>query len=439
MEREGKLKMKTHTLIAGMVLAAGTLSMSAQADVIVDWNQELLSAISATNMAPPRAARAMAMVHTAQFEAVNSIDRNYRSYQQYFDCPTGTSKEAAAAQAAAGVMLELFPTRAAQINARLSSHLGGIADGASKTDGVTMGTQSAAAMLSSRSTDGSNNSVPFTNGTQPGQWRTVPLNAAPILPHWGGVRPFSVINAQQFGAPAAPALNSAEYTTAYNEVKELGRVDSATRTQYQTDTAFLWRAGGNTVTPPGQWNQVAQQVAAGRNLNIDESARMFALLGLAVADAGTTAWETKYTQLFWRPETGIQLGDTDGNANTVGDSSWTPLFATPNHPSYTSGHSTFSSAAAAILRNFIGGDSFTFTVTGDGRSREYTSFTDAMNEAGMSRIYGGIHWQFDNTGGLASGTAVGNWVFENSLAVPTPGAVGALAMAGLFATRRRRN
>jgi hypothetical protein len=430
--------MKTRTLTVALMLAAGAVTTAAQADVIVDWNQELLGAIAATNMAPPRAARAMAMVHTAQFEAVNSIDRNFRNYRQYFDCPTGTSKEAAAAQAAAGVMLELFPTRAAQINARLSTHLGGIADGTTKVDGITLGVQAASAMLSHRSTDNSSNSVSFTNGTQPGQWRTVPASASAILPHWGSVRPFVVNSSSQFSSPAVPALTSAAYATAYNEVKELGRVDSATRTQYQTDTAYLWRAGGNTVTPPGQWNEVAQQVAAGRNLNIEQSSRMFALLGLAVADAGVTAWETKYTQLFWRPETGIQLGDTDGNAQTIGESNWTPLFATPNHPSYTSGHSTFSSAAAAILRNFIGGDSFTFTVTGDGRSRQYTNFTDAMNEAGMSRVYGGIHWQFDNQMGLAAGSALGDWVFGNALAVPTPGALGTLAVTALFAARRRR-
>lgn len=430
--------MKTCTLIAAITLAAGGFTTTAHADVIVDWNQELLSAIAATNMAPPKAARAMAMVHTAQFEAVNSIDRNFRNFQQYFNCPTGTSKEAAAAQAAAGVMLDLFPTRAAQINARLTSHLSGISEGVAKIDGITLGGQAASAMLANRATDNSSSTVPFTNGTQPGQWRTVPATAAPILPHWGSVRPFVVASSSQFAAPAAPMLTSAEYASAYNEVKELGRSNSTTRTQYQTDTAFLWRAGGNTVTPPGQWNQIAQQVAAARSLNIEESSRMFALLGLAVADAGVTSWETKYTQLIWRPETGIQLGDTDGNAATISDGSWTPLLATPNHPSYTSGHSTFSSAAAAILRNFIGGDNFTFTVSGDGRTRQYTNFTDAMNEAGMSRIYGGIHWQFDNQAGLAAGTDVGNWVFANALAVPTPGAVGALAVAGLFAARRRR-
>ncbi len=430
--------MKTRSITTGLVLAASAFATAAHADVIVDWNQELLSAIEATNMAPPRAARAMAMVHTAQFEAVNSIDRNFRSHQQYFNCPTATNKEAAAAQAAADVMLNLFPTRVTQINSRLNAQLNAIPNGITKTDGVTLGSQSALAMLNNRSTDNSTNSVTFTNGTQPGAWRTVPASASAILPHWGSVRPFVVNSSSQFAAPAVPSLTSDQYTAAYNEVKELGSLNSATRTQYQTDTAFLWRAGGNTVTPPGQWNKVAQQVATGQNLSIEQSSRLFALLGLAVADAGVTAWETKYTQLFWRPETGIQLGDTDGNANTAGDATWVPLFATPNHPSYTSGHSTFSSAAAAILRNFVGSDSFNFTVTGDGRTRDYSSFTDAMNEAGMSRIYGGIHWQFDNVGGLAAGTGIGNWVFGNALAVPTPGAAGVLAAAGLVALRRRR-
>jgi membrane-associated phospholipid phosphatase len=158
---------------------------------------------------------------------------------------------------------------------------------------------------------------------------------------------------------------------------------------------------------------------------------------MAVADAGITAWETKNTYDFWRPITGIQLAGTDGNDLTVADPSWQPLFNTPNHQSYTSGHSTFSSSAAALLAAFFGTDNLGFTVTGDGRSRQYTSFSAAAADAGMSRIYGGIHWLFDNTAGLQSGGAIGSWVFDNAFQVPAPGVLGLLT-AGLLAAGRRR-
>jgi hypothetical protein len=239
-------------------------------------------------------------------------------------------------------------------------------------------------------------------------------------------------------APAPASLTSAEYTAAYNEVKEIGSLTSATRTAYQTDTAFLWRGGSNTVTPPGHWNQIAQQVSADRGLSVDDNARLFAQLGMAVADAGVTAWTAKNTYDYWRPETGIQLGDTDGNAGTIADPTWQPLFTTPNHQSYVSGHSTFSSAAAALLTAFFGGDSANFTVSGDGVTRNYTSFSDAMTDAGMSRIYGGIHWQFDNTAGTASGLQIGDWVYNTTLTVPAPSAAALLGLGGLAMGRRRR-
>jgi len=264
------------------------------------------------------------------------------------------------------------------------------------------------------------------------------VSAPGALPHWRTVTPFAVNSATQFAAPVVPSLNSAEYTAAYNQVKELGAQNSASRTAYQTDTAFLWRAGGNTVSTQGQWNQVAQQLAAANSLSIEDSSRMFALLGMAVADAGITAWESKYRDNFWRPITGIREGDVDGNADTVGDAAWTPLFQTPNHPSYVSGHSTFSSAAAAALREFFGSDAQTFTVTGDGRTRQYTSLEAAAQDAGMSRIYGGIHWAFDNTAGLASGNAVGEWVVGTQLTVPSPTGLALLGLGGMMVSRRRR-
>jgi len=429
----------TPSRIAIIIFASACAASAHGQDTIIEWNQELLESIRVSNTAPPAAARQMAMVHLAAYEAVNSIDRSYRPYRSYYDCPSGTSKEAAAAVAARNVLAGMYPARTAQFDARLAAQLGVLPAGLSKDDGITLGGQASARIMSMRSADGSGGAAPaVADGTLPGQWRrTVPAFANPALPHWGGVAPFAVTSATQFDPGPAPELSSAAYLSGYNEVRELGSATSGTRTAYQTDTAFLWRAGGDTVTPPGQWNHIAQQIAVSRGQSIDENARMFALLGMAVADAGVTSWHAKYEDMLWRPITGIQLGDVDGVDGTVGDSAWQPLFATPNHPSFTSGHSTFSSAAAAVLADFVGSDLVTFTVSGDGRTREYHRLSDAMEDAGMSRIYGGIHWQMDNVAGLASGSAVGSWVYGNSLTVPGPGAA-ALLLAGLAINRRRR-
>lgn len=407
--------------------------------VVTDWNQALLDSVAASNTAPPVASRMMAMLHVAQFEAANSVQRDYRSYRQYFDCPADTSVDAAAAQAARDVLTSLFPARQAIFDAQLTNHLNLIPSSPAKTEGITLGHASAAATVAMRSNDNSGMVIVESGGNAPGQWRPTPpgnLNAA--LPHWRYVTPWAVQSAQQFMAGPPPELNSAEYAAAFDEVRRLGSATSVERTAQQTDTAFLWRAGSNTVTPPGQWFQIAQQAATQQNLGTVESARLFALLGMAVADAGITAWETKNTYDFWRPITGIQLADTDGNPLTIADPAWQPLFVTPNHQSYTSGHSTFSSSAAALLAAYFGTDAMNFTLTGDGRTRDYTSFSAAAADAGMSRIYGGIHWQFDNTSGLASGSQVGAYVFANQLQVPAPSALAALGLGTLIATRRRR-
>ena len=420
------------------VICCAGLATAASADGVTDWNKLLLDSIAATNVAPPAASRMMAMVHTAQFEAINSIDRNYRCYNAYLDCAADSDRSAAAAQAARDVLTMLFPTRQSIFDAKLSADLASVPNAAARSNGIALGMAAASQTIAGRASDNSSMSITYTGGNAIGQWRpTPPGNAAAALPHWRYVSPWSVQSAQQFMPGPPPAVGSAEYAVAYDEVKRLGSVNSAERTQHQTDTAFLWRAGSNTVTPPGQWFEIASQAVAQRNLSIGESARLFALIGMAVADAGITAWETKNTYDFWRPITGIQLGDADGSSLTAGDPLWRPLITTPNHQSYTSGHSTFSSAAATVLASYFG-DQLNFTVSGDGVTRQYSSFWAAAQDAGMSRIYGGIHWQFDNQAGLASGSSVGRWVFDHALAVPAPSALAMLGLAAMTAGRRRR-
>jgi len=219
---------------------------------------------------------------------------------------------------------------------------------------------------------------------------------------------------------------------------------------------MFWIGGAGTATPPGHWNVIAAGVSQDRNLSLEDNARMFLLLNFSLADAGVSAWDTKYTYQCWRPITAIHQGDLDGNVTTDGDPNWSPLIPTPNHPSYVSGHSTFSGAAAAALASFFGTDDIAFDAKSEditatrhfnSFTRHFNSFSQAAAEAGKSRIYGGIHFEFDNAAGLAMGKNVAHWALQ-SLNSPVPEPVTLLAMpepvtllamgAGLAALVRRR-
>src|SRR5204862_8335459 len=220
----------------------------------------------------------------------------------------------------------------------------------------------------------------------------------------------------QFRPAPPPALTSAEYAAAFNEVKDLGRVDSTTRTAEQTQIAKFWNDGLGTAFAFGYWNKIAQSVATEQGLSLGSDARLFALLNVATADAIISCWDAKYAYNLWRPVTAIRAADTDGNPDTAPDASWTPLITTPNFPSYTSAHSTVSAAAAGVLTTLFG-DDYQFTVGAESvpYTRSFTSFGAAAAEAGQSRVYGGIHYSFDSATGLAVGAEVANYVIGNFL------------------------
>ncbi len=429
--------------VQGLAALAG-LSMGlgiASADVVTSWNDELLNSVAATPLPPPRASRAMAMVSTAVFDAVNSIDGTHQHYR-YWAPNWGGSREAAAAQAARDVMVGLFPARQAIFDAKLATDLGAIAAGPAKTMGITAGQGAGARILAERAIDGATNISNYapSNPAQVGLWQpTPPPNSAALLPQWGQVGTFSINSSTHFRPVAPPAVGSAEYAASYNEVKVLGAATGSTRTADQTSIAQAWAFGGGTITPPGAWNKIAQQL--GGSNSVSENARMFAMLNVASADAAIACWDAKYFYDMWRPITAIRNGETDGNAGTTGDAAWSSLLVSPNFPTYTSGHSTFSRAAADILANFLGTDAINIMFQGDaGEVRHLTSLNGAANEAGLSRIYGGIHFDFDNIAGQECGALVANWVIANNFyAIPAPGACVLLGLGGLLAVRRRRS
>jgi hypothetical protein len=239
------------------------------------------------------------------------------------------------------------------------------------------------------------------------------------------VTPFVVRHMSHFVASTPPALDSADYAAAFDQVKRLGAVNSTDRTAEQTEIAQFWAYDRGVMgTPMVLYNQIAQSIARQQHNTLVENARMFALVNLAMGDAGIAAWTTKYIYDFWRPVTAIQQADTDGNDATTADSTWSPLgmpgtpSMTPPFPAYISGHSTFGAAAFTVLADFYGSDKMRFTISSDelpGVTRTFKRFSDAAAENGISRIYMGVHWSFDNVEGKKAGSAVGDYVFNHAL------------------------
>jgi hypothetical protein len=262
-------------------------------------------------------------------------------------------------------------------------------------------------MLAWRASDGSSASVSYSYGSDPGDWQPTPPSFAqtPATPQWRYVTPFAMESGDQFRPGPPPALTSADYTEAFLEVKELGRIDSTTRTPEQTEIALFWANAG-----VGVWNQITETVARAHELSLAENARLFAQVSVANADAFIASYDAKYEYNFWRPVTAIRAADTDGNPDTIPDPTWTPLIPTPNHPSYGSNHSTQSRAAAEALADFFGTDRVSFAATSAGIERSYKSFTEAAKEGGRSRVYAGIHWSFDSAAGEQLGRKVGRYV-----------------------------
>jgi len=407
---------------------------------------------------PGRASKAMAVVHIAMFEAVNAIAGGYESYVGLPVGPRGASVRAAIGQAAHDTLVHLFPSQAPTLDDELDRFLDGIPDGPGRDVGGQVGGDAALAMIAMREPDGSVHAEPLVNvdfipSDDAGYWRQDPISLHPLAlgARWAEVRPFVLDTASQFRVPPPPAISGPEYATAYDEVKRLGGdgfVTATERTADQTHAGTFWAYDGtpSLCAPPRLYNQIAVQIAGQMGSDVVETARLLALMNVAMADAGIAVWESKYFYEYWRPVAGIRESDPgtgptgtgDGNPDTVGAPAWTPLGApasnlagpnfTPPFPAYPSGHAGFGGALFQTLRRFYGTDDIAFTfvsdefngVTRDNEGsvrplspRSFSSLSEAEEENGQSRIYLGIHWSFDKTAGIAQGRLVADYVFEN--------------------------
>jgi hypothetical protein len=403
------------------VLCLASMTRLVAGNAVLDWNEQALNATRLARNPPPHSSLYLATFHIAIFDAVNGITRTNKGWLINDPAPAGANIDAAVAGAAITVLNSLWTwTDPRTLQVAYDKALAGIPDGQSKADGLAWGKKVAEAVLAKRADSGYNKPVPGKySSTEVGKWRETPAAfRPPTLPFWGKVTPFAMTSQSQFRAPPPYTVGSKEYADEISYVNKVGGLYGADRTEYQTLCTPFWSDDLGTATPPGHWNVAAQGIVRQKSLSVPETARLFALLNIAEADAAIAVWETKFFYNTWRPETAIRELDQKDNPNAPANPNFIPNLASPSFPSYVSGHSAFSAAAARTLALYFGTDDIPFSVGSDGLPgvvHTFAKLSDGQREAGMSRVWGGIHVMSDNLEGQKIGVEVADWTFANAL------------------------
>jgi PAP2 superfamily len=388
-----------------------TASSRAVADIVTDWNVTLLSA--SVQASSPVQSRALAILHAAMHDAVNAVERKYTSHLVNTQA-AGASIDVAAAMAAHGVAVWLFPLQKAVLDEALASSLNRVAEGPDKTIGMTVGSEIAQRYIAARGTDGADGKDAHISSPGPGQWQpTPPADAPMVFPHWAGVTPFVLKSVSEVTVIGPPAPTSPEFARDLNEVRAVGARDSAVRTADQTAAAIFW-----VVNTPVAWNAAARAVVTQSGLSLHDSARLFALMNMAGADAYIAAWAIKRRINHWRPVTAIRNAGMAQNAELQADPQWEPLLDTPAHPDYPSAHCIYSGAAERVLRVFFPDDSVTVSVAFpavNGVRRNYRSFSQMAREVEGARVWAGIHFRTADEHGTAQGYQIADLALKNHL------------------------
>lgn len=425
-------------LLVGAAVLAG-ISGEARADVVDDWNQIALQTFRETAGGPGFMARTAAMMHSAMYDVLNSMDPEHEPIVAYVRPRKNTGRDVAVAQAAHDVLVSIYPTRKRIYDRALRRTMDAQPDGARENNAVALGSAIAQRVIASRSGDGMLDTVEYRFVPRPGSYvLTEPdVNSKVVGTQYPYVRPWVLTSGSQFRSPgpagfkrADRLLQSAEYAEAFDEVKSLGARNSTTRTAEQTEIAWFWandRAG--TYHPPGQLLQATQDIANTQGVRMPDKARLLAIVSVAMTDTAIAVWDRKLqTNLdLWRPVTAIHHADIDNNPLTDADPDWQPLLEfSPPFPAFPSGHAAFAAAHAEIMAQFFGTDEMTFTLTTDEPivhdvTRSFTSFSGAARENGLSRVYLGVHYRFDADTSFSLGSTIGHYIYERLAAPLCPG------------------
>jgi PAP2 superfamily len=404
-----RLRVPAAALLPG-VIAAALAAMPARADTVTDWNAKAETIAVEKQITPAFNGRQMAMLHIAMFEAVNAIERRYAPYKLSLAAERTFSKDAAAAAAAHGVLVAVHPERQAALDAELAASLAPIANGEAKAKGIELGKKAAAEIIALRADDGFDAQESYRPHTSAGVY--IPTTI-PVFSHVGAAKPWAMTAGSQF-RPAPPvALTSETWTKDLNEIRVIGSRDSSMRTAEQTEIGRFW-----LMTGPRSYNPIVRQLAAAKELDLVDCARLFALVAMAGNDAIISVMDAKYAYNLWRPVTAIRNADISGNPATPREASWLPLGDTPMHPEYPCAHCITSSAVGAVLTNVLGDQVPEFSLTSTtlpGVTRKWKTIGAYNEEVALARIYAGFHYRFSTIVGRDMGRKIGDLVATTQL------------------------
>jgi PAP2 superfamily len=415
--------MLTRLHVAVAAIAVLSVPAMARADMVLTWNDLALKTLVMQGQTPFSQGRYMAIVQLAVFEAVNAVTGDYEPYIGVV-APVGASADAAAATAAYRVLKTYFPAASLIDNAYADS-LDDIPDGPAKNNGVVTGEAAAAAMIARRVGDNSSSPLTVSPVGPPvaGQWQlTLPPGCSATATggsfyHWQDVTPFGIASVQEYLLPPPPDITSNLFAKAYNEVERIGAVDSTSRPTHKSNLARFYQAS----SPAYVFNLAARQVSEEQHLSLSENARAFALLNIASSDSLVASFYNKYHYNYWRPENAIRFTDDFGNPKVQPNSSYVPYITTPCFPSYPSNHASGSNGAAEILRRIFGAGNHHIVMTNPLNSAiatlefTYTTFKQITNDIDDARVYGGIHYRFDQVAGADMGRAIATEVYKHNL------------------------
>jgi hypothetical protein len=408
------------------LIAALALAQPAEAqrlEIVVAWNRLMQEAVVTPGANPPTVFvhRPMAMVSVAMFDAANAFERRYRPAVEFVPTTQGASVDAAVAQAAHDTLVALLPSVKERVDAALAASLAGLPPEAARR-GSAVGAAVARAVLESRQDDGWQRTPPeYVLPSAPGYWTpTPPANAAATFTHYPDVQGFVLASGRRFLMEPPPPMTSPRYAADFEETRSIGAANSTTRTAEQTQMARLWHGVGTSTTSPNLWNIVLADLARTRGWSGLDLARGFALLNMTQHDALLTAFTGKFLYGFWRPVTAIRQAGTDGNAATTADPGWTSLLPTPPYPGHPGNRACLSASQAQLLERLFDTANLPIQVTwqvptGAAVTRDYGSVRQLADEEARSRIWGGIHFEFESLASKGACTALADYVADNVL------------------------